>query len=390
MNRSVLAAASKDDLSVGLWPVRVGRLDTRRSSETQPIRCSIGSLTPTTQLGNVFYPLLRKDRMHFVIVGAGALGSIIAAHLAEAGEEVSLIARGERAALLAEHGIGVIGHATFRTACNIVTDPSSITSADVVIVAVKTYDTESALANLSHISVGSALSIQNGILKNAQLASVFGEQAVLGAVGLLGGAVGPTTGGRPGPVNYTLPNATIVGELDGSVSSRAQRIVMAMVDAGLVAEAATDITSIEWSKFVGWSGMSALAVLTRLNTHQFLADPETARLAVRVMRETAAVASAEGAELRDQGPLLAKTVTVGSEDDAVAAMVAAGRRLAQSAPELRQSILQDADRGRRLEVHETLGHTLGLAESLSIDTPTLDVCCRVLRTIDRATRAGES
>ena len=59
--------------------------------------------------------------MNFVIVGAGALGSIYAAHLARAGHEVSLIARGERAAALARHGIGIVGEELSTARCNIVT-----------------------------------------------------------------------------------------------------------------------------------------------------------------------------------------------------------------------------------------------------------------------------
>jgi len=59
--------------------------------------------------------------MKFVIVGAGALGSIYAACLARTRHEVSLIARGERAAALAEHGIGIVGEESFSVHCNIVT-----------------------------------------------------------------------------------------------------------------------------------------------------------------------------------------------------------------------------------------------------------------------------
>ena len=53
----------------------------------------------------------------------------------------------------------------------------------------------------------------------------------------------------------------------------------------------------------------------------------------------------------------------------------------------RQSILQDADRGRRLEVDDTLAYTVKLAGELGVDVPTLDFCCRILRVVSRA--AGE-
>ena len=56
------------------------------------------------------------------------------------------------------------------------------------------------------------------------------------------------------------------------------------------------------------------------------------------------------------------------------------------APDLRQSILQDAERGRRLEVHETLDYTLTLANRFGVPAPTLDFCCRVLRMVSRSAR----
>jgi ketopantoate reductase len=55
-----------------------------------------------------------------------------------------------------------------------------------------------------------------------------------------------------------------------------------------------------------------------------------------------------------------------------------------NAPTFRQSILQDADRNRRIEVNETLDYTLKLANEFGVPTPTLDLCCRVLRVVSRA------
>jgi ketopantoate reductase len=74
----------------------------------------------------------------------------------------------------------------------------------------------------------------------------------------------------------------------------------------------------------------------------------------------------------------------GDEASAVAALVANGENMRERAAGFRQSILQDADRGRRLEVDETLGHALELAAHAGLETPTLDYCCRVLRVVSRA------
>lgn len=321
--------------------------------------------------------------MNFVIVGAGALGSIYAAYLARAGHEVSLIARGERAAALTRHGIAIVGEDSFSIPCNVVTQPEAIRQADVVIVATKTYDTESALAPLRGLKVKSAFSVQNGVLKNQQLGDVFGPQVVLGAIAMMGGNVLPAGGDRPGAVRYTIAAPTSIGEPAGGDSERVKELVDVFEKAGLKAKASDDITSIEWSKFVAWSGYSTLAVMTRLNTWRFLLDPNTALIAARVMRETAAVAIRHGVKLQDTG-FSSQTFINWSEEDAVKAIQAHGEKMRVNAPGFRQSILQDADRNRRLEVNETLDYTLQLAAKLDVPTPTLDLCCRILRVVSRA------
>jgi 2-dehydropantoate 2-reductase len=321
--------------------------------------------------------------MHFVIVGAGALGSIYAAYLARDGHQVSLIARGERAAALAARGIAIVGTDSFSARCNIVTQPESLRQADVAIVAIKTYDTEQALAALRGLKVSMAFSVQNGVLKNKQLGDVFGTQATLGAISMVGGEVLPAEGDRPASIRYSVAGPTIIGELAGGESSRAKDIVDALVKSGLKAQVSNDIASVEWSKFVGWSGLSSLAILTRLPTWRFLVDADTALIAARVMRETAAVAIRHGVILQDSG-FSGREFIGGSEDNAVRVIQAHGEKMKANSPTFRQSILQDADRNRRLEVNETLKYTLTLAKELGVATPTLDYCCRILGVVSRA------
>jgi len=76
------------------------------------------------------------------------------------------------------------------------------------------------------------------------------------------------------------------------------------------------------------------------------------------------------------------------EDEAVKAVQAYGEKTKASAPEFRQSILQGADRHRRLEVNETLDYTMTPATDLGVAGPTLDLCCRIVRVVSRA--AGQA
>ena len=321
--------------------------------------------------------------MNFVIIGAGALGSIYAAYLARAGHQVSLIARGERAAALARHGIGIVGEDTFTARCSIVTRPEALQQADVVIVAIKTYDMAQALSSLRGLNVKTALSVQNGVLKNQQLGDVFGPDATVGAISMIGGDVLPVEGDLPGAVRYSMAGPTVMGEPAGGDTSRVAELVDTFERSGLKARSSDAITSVEWSKFVGWSGFSTLAVMTRLPTWRFMLDADTALIAARVMRETAAVAIRHGVQLQDSG-FTSEAFLNASETEAIKAVQAHGEKMRASAPGFRQSILQDADRNRRLEVNETLDYTLALAKKLDVAVPTLDLCCRVLRVVSRA------
>lgn len=321
--------------------------------------------------------------MKIVVVGAGALGSLYAAYLARDGHDVSLIARGVRAQALAKHGVLVTGVESFSARCDIVTEPERLRAADLLIMATKTHDSRSALQSLRALKVASAFSVQNGVLKNEMIAETFGQAAALGAVSFLGGEVLPAQGEAPGAVRYTMQGATTIGEISGAESPRASEVAAALARAGLNAQASSQITSVEWSKFVSWSGVSAMAVLTRQPTWRFLVDPDTALLAARIMRETAAVALRQGVTLLD-ARLTSAAFLNRSEAQAVQIIQAYGERLKATAPGLRQSILQDADRGRRLEVDETLGYTLTLAARLGVPTPTLEMCCCVLRMVSRS------
>src|SRR4029453_6310324 len=145
-------------------------------------------------------PITEEDvAIKIVILGAGALGSIIGGHLVRAGEEVTLIARGQRAAYLQQHGLTLTGLADFTVPVAVTTQPQTVGEADILVVAVKTYDTEPALASVSHLQVGSVLSIQNGVLKDEQVAHTFGWDKTLGAATFLSGEVTPG-----GPVRFLV------------------------------------------------------------------------------------------------------------------------------------------------------------------------------------------
>jgi 2-dehydropantoate 2-reductase len=227
--------------------------------------------------------------LNVTILGAGALGSILAAHLDRAGHDVLLVARGARAGQLVERGVVVRGMSEFEQQVRIVENPSDLTKTGTLILTVKTYDVEAALQSLKHLDVDIALGLQNGVLKDQQIADVFGEERTLGAIADFSGEVLPD-----GSVHFTRNEGFYIGELPRGASGRVESLVQQLNDAGIVSIASHDILSLEWSKLVGWLGLTAASVLSRLHTHHVLQSPELAGLQVSVVREASQLASRRG------------------------------------------------------------------------------------------------
>jgi len=319
----------------------------------------------------------------FAILGAGAMGSIVGAHLARAGHRVAMLARGARAEALERHGITIRGLAEFTTPVDTLRNPEALRSARALIVATKTPGTAAALAGLRHAELGVALSIQNGPLKNELLAGAFGPGRVLGALADTSGELLPG-----GEVLFTRNVNIMIGELDGSESTRARDLAHTIDAAGVRAAATREIVTLEWSKFCGWVGLMALAVSTRAETWKYLSDPDAALVLVRLVREMGVLAGALGIRLSDQAVLPAASICSGPESAAVEIVTQMGGQYRATAPQHRMSSLQDLLAGRPLEVNETLGYALERAVALGLELPMLDCFRHLVAGIDRSRRAA--
>lgn len=321
--------------------------------------------------------------MHFVILGAGALGSLLAAHLARDGHDVQLVARGVRARWLTANSLCIRGLSEIDQPVEVITDPHLLTRAETLVVAVKTYDTESALAAMPKLKIDQAFSVQNGVVKNEQLARAFGAGHVLGCMADFSGELLDN-----GIVSFTRNINVHLGELGGGVSARVMRIVEAIAAAGINARAADNIQSLEWSKYCGWISLMLLSVLTRSPTARFLSDDDTAHLAARMTREMCGLPAKLDIPLVDISPIPVRQVQLGGESDGAAVFKERGAHMQSHAPHHRMSSLQDVERGRRLEIAETVGYALARAQELGHPMPTVEICHRLVRAIDAAIRAG--
>jgi 2-dehydropantoate 2-reductase len=321
-------------------------------------------------------------RAEFAILGAGAIGSILAAHLARAGHSVVVLARGERARAVERDGLRIKGLSDFSLPVQVITDPTQLQAADTLIVAMKTPGTEAALERLRHVRVGAALSIQNGVLKDELLAQAFGAAQVLGALADTSGELLPS-----GEVLFTRNVNLPLGELAGGMSERAQRIAAMIDGAGVRSTAVANILSLEWSKFTVWLSLMSLAVTTRTASWRYLSDADCAHVLVRLVREVAQVAQTKGIALVDDAASLPlRTLIHASEPDAVEAVVRVGESMRSRAPDHRMSALQDLEAGRPLEIDETFGYARRKATELELSLPLVDAFYHLVAGIDHARR----
>ena len=324
--------------------------------------------------------MIRK--VEFAILGAGAMGSIIGAHLARAGHQVAMLARGLRAERIQNEGLRITGLADFTSHVEVITEPRNLRTADVLIVATKAIDTVGTLEPLRATDIGVALSIQNGVMKEELLARVFGRTRILGASANISGELMSS-----GQVTFTRNDNILVGECGGGVSVRAERVAAIMDASGVRAIAVADIRAQEWCKFAGWLGLMALAVTIRRNTWEFLLDPGAALVMVRVVRELERLAHVCGIELSAGATLPILDICRGSESEAVEIVMRLGQAFRAGSPHHRVSTLQDLEAGRRLEIEETVGYAIRRGAELGLRLPLLEMVFHIAGAIDRARRS---
>jgi 2-dehydropantoate 2-reductase len=311
--------------------------------------------------------------MRFAILGAGALGTILGAHLSRAGHEVVMIARGERARVLQRQGLVLNGLSDIKARPQVIDNPSRLIDTDTLIVATKAIDSARSLDTLKHLRLENALSVQNGVLKNELLARVFGYSRVLGAMADFSGEL--LTNGE---VKFTRNVCLHLGEEKGGTSARAESLAALIDAAGVRCAAASNIRTREWSKFAGWIAQFPLAVLTRQITWKFLMEEHSALVIVRFVRVAAALAAAMEVELTDMPPLPVPSIVHGTDAQAIEIVRGIGQKFHDTSPEHRMSAQQDVLRGSRLEYEETLGYALEKGREHNVPMPTLDTCYRII------------
>jgi 2-dehydropantoate 2-reductase len=290
--------------------------------------------------------------MKILVMGSGGVGGFFGGKLAHAGCDVTFVARGAHLKAMRENGLLIESEAQGNTLIKPVKatdDPLSAGTPDLIIFAVKLWDTAAVAKSLKPI-VGPAtavLSLQNGVIKDDILRGVFGDKAVMG-----GAAYVATHIARPGVIHQTGTIQRIVfGEYDGSRSARAEALLAALLKAGVQAELSADIRRTLWEKYTFLVGLSGTTATMRTTIGPVRANPQTRAFLHDLMKETVAVGRALGVNL-----------PADYADDRL--------KFADSLPATMDSSMHhDLKSGNHLEVEWLAGGVVQLGKKAGVATP---------------------
>ena len=293
----------------------------------------------------------REARLRIAILGVGGLGGYFGGRLAKAGADVAFLARGRNLAALQSDGLRIESQLGDLRLTELVAtdDPGALGRMDLVIIAVKLWDTrEAARAIAPLVARGAAVvSFQNGVEKDDVLRSEFGGAQVMGGVGYISAILA-----EPGVVAHTGKMQRLVfGEYDGRRSARAESFLEACRLAEIDAELSDDIRRAIWEKFVFLVGLSGATATMRAPIGPIRSNPRSRAFLLDAMREVVAVGRAQGVTL--------------AEDYAE-------NRLAfcDGLPEkMASSMHGDLVRGHRLESPWLSGAVVKLGAETSVPTP---------------------
>jgi len=321
--------------------------------------------------------------MKVLFVGAGAIGSLVGAYMARGGVDVTLLDIGDHIHVIEKEGLKIrtIGGETFKVKVRASSDAKAIEDVDLLILTVKTFHTETALASVAHLKekIEVALSIQNGVEKEDHLIHFFGKEKVVGAMCLEG-----ATRLGPAEIQHTMTGITYIGELDGRETSRVKEVCQLFTTAGLKAEVTQNILSADWAKWINFAATAAICSLTRLEYYKILKSKELALLVSQLYREYAQLAIAKGVEVRDYPGFEVKTISEVDPSRAIEILRARGEGLeARGMTKVKPSLCQDVENGRRTEYEAIFGYAVRESERMGVEMPLTRYIYQFLKGIDQ-------
>jgi 2-dehydropantoate 2-reductase len=299
--------------------------------------------------------------MKIAIMAAGAVGGYFGARLAAAGHDVHFIARGAQLEAIRNSGLMVesaLGNVHLKET-QVTDDPSTVGPVDIVLFAVKLWDTETA-GEQARPLIGPdtrLITLQNGVDSVERLAAILGAEHVAGGIAYIATVIA-----EPGRISHTSKFAQMrIGRIDGKPDAQLLAFEAAAKQAGIDIELSDSIDVMRWQKFVFLVGLSAMTAATRGPIGPVLADDETREFFHNVMREVVTVGRAKGVALpvdfADQQMKFARTVPYS----------------------MKASMAHDLERGNRIELDWLSGKVVALGRDLGVPTPANEAVYMLLK-----------
>lgn len=298
--------------------------------------------------------------MRIAFIGAGGVGGYFGARLIAAGEDVTFIARGAHLEAMQLAGLRLEspkGNLHLREV-RATPDPSTVGPVDVAVLTVKMYDLENAAAMLRPL-VGpdtAVITLQNGVEAVDIVSRHVGKEHVVGGVAYVAAVID-----APGVIKHTSLDSLIFGELDGRRSDRLSALEAACRRAGFGARVSANIEVDLWAKFARLSVFSGMTAVTRSPIGVLRSDPDLYEMLQAACNETIRVGRARGVALPDT-------------------LIDEIRQMVQSLPyQAKASMLEDLERGKRLELPWLSGAVVRLGEAAGVATPIHSFIATVLK-----------
>jgi 2-dehydropantoate 2-reductase len=289
--------------------------------------------------------------MRIAAMAAGAVGGYFGGRLAAAGHDVHFIARRANLEALRKNGLKLESvHGDLHLPkVNATDDPKAVGPVDVVLFAVKLWDTEHA-AELAKPLVGPdtrIITLQNGVDSYERVSKIHGTDKTIAGTAYIAAVLG-----GPGIVRHTSKFATMrCGRMDGKPDAKLQAFVDAAKAANIDIQPQDDMNRERWQKFIFLSAMAGANCATRQPIGKILADPDTRAFYRRLMEECLKVGQKSGARVPDSWV-----------DDRMTFSDAAP-------PGMKASMLHDLEAGNRLELDWLTGKIVSLGKELGVPTP---------------------
>ncbi|MGB6346252.1 MAG: 2-dehydropantoate 2-reductase [Methyloceanibacter sp.] len=327
--------------------------------------------------------------MRICIIGAGAIGGLLAVKLAGAGEAVSVIDRGAHLAAIRVNGLQLHWDdgSVLKAKVNACETAAEAGKQDLVVLAVKAYDLEAATKDIEDLlgPETMVMTVQNGIpwwyfetaggsfegkrMQSLDPAGILSDK--IDADRIIGCVSYPAASlSAPGIIHHVEGIRFPLGELDGRETERAKLVSETLIRSGLKSRVLTDIRSELWLKAWGSLAFNPISVLTHATMAGICRCPETRQLAVTMMTEAQAIASKLGISFRHT----IEERVIGAEN----------------VGEHKTSMLQDLEAGMPLETEALVGAILEMGRLTKTETPVIEAVYGMVKLRDEVRRGKGS